>query len=187
MVEICIRQRPHELAGPSKTFASGSARPITSTHNCLAKYEEYVNFLNLSHNYKSIVKCGKVSKGLRAWKYKSHAPRSSMELLIFTFFHHYFQHFTELSLIASNFTMAPIVFITGISGYIGGQVLNDMTEKHPEYQIRGLVRNEEQQKTVTAKYPSVQTIIGDLDATEILTAEAAKANVVLRASLLLYS
>jgi nucleoside-diphosphate-sugar epimerase len=40
--------------------------------------------------------------------------------------------------------MAPKIFITGSSGYIGGQVFHDITEKQPEYQIRGLVRTEEQ-------------------------------------------
>lgn len=76
--------------------------------------------------------------------------------------------------------MAPIIFITGISGYIGGQVLKDITAKHPEYQVRGLVRNEEQQQKIAKNYPLVPTIIGDLDSTEVLTAEASQADVVLR-------
>jgi uncharacterized protein YbjT (DUF2867 family) len=76
--------------------------------------------------------------------------------------------------------MAPTIFITGISGYIGGQVLQDITSKHSEYQIRGLVRNEEQQQTIATKYPSVQIVIGDLDSADILIKEAAQADVVLR-------
>jgi uncharacterized protein YbjT (DUF2867 family) len=77
--------------------------------------------------------------------------------------------------------MAPTIFITGITGYIGGQVLHDLTKKHPEYQIRGLVRTEEQQKKIAPKYPSVKTVIGDLDSADVLKAESAKADVVLRA------
>jgi uncharacterized protein YbjT (DUF2867 family) len=76
--------------------------------------------------------------------------------------------------------MAPTIFITGISGYIGGQVLHDITEKHPQYQIRGLVRTKEQQKKIASKYPAVETVIGDLDSAEVLKAEAAKADVILR-------
>ena len=76
--------------------------------------------------------------------------------------------------------MTSTIFITGISGYIGGQFLHDVSKKHPEYQIRGLVRTEEQQKKIASKYPSVQTIIGDLDTAAILKAEATKADVILR-------
>ncbi len=75
--------------------------------------------------------------------------------------------------------MTPTIFITGISGYIGGQLLHDVFKKHPEYQIRGLVRTEDQQKQIALKYPSVQISIGDLDSAAILKAEAAKADVVL--------
>jgi hypothetical protein len=76
--------------------------------------------------------------------------------------------------------MAPTIFITGISGYIGGQFLHDVSKKHPEYQIQGLVRTEEQQKKIASKYPSIQTVIGDLDSADVLNSEAAKADVILR-------
>jgi N-acetyl-gamma-glutamylphosphate reductase len=76
--------------------------------------------------------------------------------------------------------MAPRIFMTGISGYIGGQVLHDITKRHPEYLIRGLVRTNEQQEKIAAKYPSVQTVIGDLDSADVLKAEATLADVVLR-------
>jgi hypothetical protein len=76
--------------------------------------------------------------------------------------------------------MAPRIFMTGISGYIGGQVLYDITKRYPEYLIRGLVRTNEQQKKIIEKYPSVQTVIGDLDSADLLKAEAAQADIVLR-------
>jgi hypothetical protein len=78
--------------------------------------------------------------------------------------------------------MVHIIFITGISGYIGGQVLHDITKKHPEYQVRGLVRTKEQQQQIASKYPFVKTVIGDLDSAEVLKAEAAQVDVVLRTS-----
>ena len=76
--------------------------------------------------------------------------------------------------------MAPKLFVTGVSGYIGGQFLHDVTKKHPEYQIRALVRNAEQQVKVAAEFSSVQIVVGDLDSAKTLKEEAAKADVVLR-------
>jgi hypothetical protein len=42
-----------------------------------------------------------------------------------------------------------------------------------------LVRNEEQAKIVGAAFPNVETVVGDLDDSALLEAEAAKADVVL--------
>jgi nucleoside-diphosphate-sugar epimerase len=76
--------------------------------------------------------------------------------------------------------MPPHIFITGISGYIGGQLLEDISSKHPDYQITGLVRNEDQGQKITAKYPTVRTVYGDLDSNDILVEESKKADVVLQ-------
>lgn len=78
--------------------------------------------------------------------------------------------------------MAPIIFITSISGFIGGQVLHDITKKHPQYQVRGLIRTKEQQQQIASKYPFIKTVIGDLDSAEVLKAEVAQVDVVLRTS-----
>jgi len=78
--------------------------------------------------------------------------------------------------------MAPRIFITGITGYIGGQVLHSLLSKHPDYQIRGLVRNEEQGQKLAAKYPSVQIIKGDLDSHHILVEQAKEADVIIQAA-----
>ena len=42
-----------------------------------------------------------------------------------------------------------------------------------------LVRNEEQAAIIKAAFPNVETVVGDLDDSAILEAEAAKADVVL--------
>ena len=78
--------------------------------------------------------------------------------------------------------MAPHIFITGISGYIGAQLLESLSSKHSEYQITGLVRNEDQGQKIAARYPSVQTVYGDLDSTYLLVEEAKKADVVIQAA-----
>ncbi|KAN0094037.1 NAD(P)-binding protein [Hyaloscypha variabilis] len=74
--------------------------------------------------------------------------------------------------------MAPTIFITGVSGYIGGQLLHDITKAHPEYQIRALVRTTPQLQKIATAYPSIHLVLGDLDSAEILKAEAARADVV---------
>jgi uncharacterized protein YbjT (DUF2867 family) len=76
--------------------------------------------------------------------------------------------------------MSPRIFITGVSGYIGGHVAGVIVDKHPEYELAALVRNEEQAQIIGKTWPSVETIIGDLDSHEILLEQGAKADVVLR-------
>lgn len=58
--------------------------------------------------------------------------------------------------------MSPSIFVTGISGYIGGHVVEVMAKKHPEWNIVALVRNQQQSDTVKKMLPKVETVIGDL-------------------------
>lgn len=76
--------------------------------------------------------------------------------------------------------MAPRIFITGITGYIGGQLLHNLLLKHPDYQITGLVRRDEQGDKIATKYPSVQVLKGDLDSHHILVEQAKEADVILQ-------
>jgi N-acetyl-gamma-glutamylphosphate reductase len=76
--------------------------------------------------------------------------------------------------------MAPQIFMTGVSGYIGGQLLHDMVAKHPDWHITGLVRTEEQAKKITSKHASAHLVIGDLDSSETITEQSKQANVVIR-------
>lgn len=85
-----------------------------------------------------------------------------------------------LNIIIAPFAMAPRIFITGVSGYIGGQTLASVVAKHPEYTVVGLVRNEEKKQQILAKLPSVKLVIGDLDSSDLLTEEAKTADVILR-------
>lgn len=78
--------------------------------------------------------------------------------------------------------MAPQIFISGISGYIGGQTLATLVAKHPEYSIVGLVRKEVDKETILAKYTSIKIILGDLDSAEILIEQSKQADVVIRKS-----
>jgi N-acetyl-gamma-glutamylphosphate reductase len=76
--------------------------------------------------------------------------------------------------------MAPTIFIIGVTGYIGGEVAVVFAGKHPEYNLVFLVRNSEQAKIVKARFPSSETVIGDLDSHDVLFEQGKRADVVLR-------
>ncbi|KAI1638157.1 hypothetical protein F4809DRAFT_660246 [Biscogniauxia mediterranea] len=75
--------------------------------------------------------------------------------------------------------MAPKIFLTGATGYIGGEVLYVLTRAHPEYEYAALVRNEERGKPVASQYPNVRLVYGSLEDAQVLEKEAAAADVVL--------
>lgn len=75
--------------------------------------------------------------------------------------------------------MAPKLFVTGITGYIGGSATDAIINAHPDYEIAALVRSDDKAELVKAKYPSVRVVKGDLDSADIIKAECAKADIVL--------
>ncbi|EXJ91034.1 hypothetical protein A1O1_04141 [Capronia coronata CBS 617.96] len=74
--------------------------------------------------------------------------------------------------------MAPKLLITGATGYIGGDFLYLVSQEHPDWEISCLVRNSDKGAKVAAAYPKVRLVYGDLDATEIIEAAAANADIV---------
>jgi len=76
--------------------------------------------------------------------------------------------------------MSPVIFITGASGYIGGEVVDYFTKTKQPWSLVALVRNEEQAKTIKAKYPAVKTVIGTLDDHDLLVEQGKNADVVLQ-------
>ncbi|EYE91041.1 NAD(P)-binding protein [Aspergillus ruber CBS 135680] len=71
------------------------------------------------------------------------------------------------------------IFITGTTGYIGGDVLYALTETFRSSKIMALARNESRASLITSKFPSVIPVIGDLDSTTQIESEASEADVVL--------
>ncbi|KAH6692714.1 hypothetical protein F5X68DRAFT_201453 [Plectosphaerella plurivora] len=71
------------------------------------------------------------------------------------------------------------IFLTGATGYIGGDVLNALATAHPDYTIRALVRNDAHRDVISKKYPNVQVVGGSLDDAETIAREAVEATVVL--------
>ncbi|KAI0837181.1 NAD(P)-binding protein [Hypoxylon sp. FL0890] len=74
--------------------------------------------------------------------------------------------------------MAPKIFLTGATGYIGGEALYSLNKAHPEYEYTLLVRNEERGKPVAAAYPNARLVYGTLDDVEVIEKEAAAADIV---------
>lgn len=76
--------------------------------------------------------------------------------------------------------MSPTIFVTGVSGYIGGHVVADLIKKHPEYQYTTLVRTEKQAEIIRSTWPAVGTVLGDLDNSDLLVEQGKRADVILR-------
>ena len=79
--------------------------------------------------------------------------------------------------------MAPRIFVTGVSGYIGGHFVVRLSQSHPDYHVVALVRAKAQAERVTTKFPNLETVLGDLDTHDVLVKKASKADVILRKSL----
>ncbi|KAL0935104.1 nucleoside-diphosphate-sugar epimerase [Colletotrichum truncatum] len=75
--------------------------------------------------------------------------------------------------------MAPKFFVTGATGYIGGDALFHLTHKYPDLDLALLVRSEDKAKTVQSKYPNARIVLGSLDDSDIIRREAAWADIVL--------
>ncbi|SCN66081.1 related to nucleoside-diphosphate-sugar epimerase [Fusarium fujikuroi] len=71
------------------------------------------------------------------------------------------------------------IFLTGASGYVGGQLLHELAQAHPEYTIATLVRDANAAETIAKAYPRVRTVVGDLDDSALVEQEASQALVVL--------
>ncbi|KAH0847007.1 nucleoside-diphosphate-sugar epimerase [Fonsecaea pedrosoi] len=75
--------------------------------------------------------------------------------------------------------MAVKVFITGVTGYIGGDALYALSKKHPEWEYCALIRTQEKANRVQQQYPKLRIVLGDLDDSAVLREESAKADIVL--------
>ncbi|KAL4807754.1 hypothetical protein BDV18DRAFT_135972 [Aspergillus unguis] len=75
--------------------------------------------------------------------------------------------------------MAPLkVFLTGATGYIGGDVFYLVTQSHPDWEVSVLVRNKEKGAKLASEYPNVRVVQGDLDSASIIEDETKNADIV---------
>lgn len=76
--------------------------------------------------------------------------------------------------------MPAKIFLTGATGYIGGDALYQLYQKHSDFEYALLIRTEEKAKKVQERFPKARIVIGGLDDSEILEREAAWADIVIR-------
>ncbi|KAJ5333911.1 hypothetical protein MYU51_018289 [Penicillium brevicompactum] len=76
----------------------------------------------------------------------------------------------------------PQVFLTGATGYIGGEILHVLQQANPDYDVSVLIRDQEKANKVLAAFPQVRVVLADLDNVDIIEEEARKANVVIHAA-----
>lgn len=81
--------------------------------------------------------------------------------------------------------MAPKVFVTGATGYIGGDALFHLSQKHSNFDLALLVRSEDKAKKVQSKYPNARIVLGSLEDSDTIRREAAWADIVIQESQLI--
>ncbi|KAK6499668.1 hypothetical protein TWF481_010031 [Arthrobotrys musiformis] len=74
------------------------------------------------------------------------------------------------------------VFLLGATGYLGGTILNRLITTHPNFSITAIARTQEKADKITATYPSVRTIVANLDSSDILISESSTADIIITAA-----
>ncbi|PWY96174.1 NAD dependent epimerase/dehydratase family protein [Aspergillus sclerotioniger CBS 115572] len=70
------------------------------------------------------------------------------------------------------------IFLTGASGYIGGDVLYALKTAFPDCNYTALLRDEQKAQAISKDYPDLHIILGDLDSSLILEEQAREADIV---------
>ncbi|KAH8778005.1 hypothetical protein BGZ57DRAFT_822186 [Hyaloscypha finlandica] len=74
----------------------------------------------------------------------------------------------------------PRIFVTGVSGYVGGHMMGRLLEMHPEWHVVVLVRDQAQKAIVLGRWPQLEAVIGNLDNSALMIKEGSKADAVLQ-------
>ncbi|KAL6249969.1 hypothetical protein RBB50_002270 [Rhinocladiella similis] len=74
--------------------------------------------------------------------------------------------------------MSPKAFLTGTTGYIGGDFLYLVSQRHPDWELTCLVRNSDKGAKIATSYPKVRLVYGDLDTVDLIEEEAANTDIV---------
>ncbi|KAI1438708.1 nucleoside-diphosphate-sugar epimerase [Xylaria sp. CBS 124048] len=75
--------------------------------------------------------------------------------------------------------MVTKIFLTGATGYIGGEALYSIHHAHPDFEFTLLVRNEQKANLISAQYPDAKFVYGNLDDSKIIEEAAAAADIVI--------
>ncbi|KFX91872.1 hypothetical protein V490_05679 [Pseudogymnoascus sp. VKM F-3557] len=81
----------------------------------------------------------------------------------------------------TTMSTVPKIFATGLTGYVGGDGLFCLLQKYPHWEssITALVRNAEKGALISAAYPKIKLVYGNLDDVELLEEESAEADIIL--------
>ncbi|KAK9319085.1 hypothetical protein V1517DRAFT_355377 [Lipomyces orientalis] len=74
--------------------------------------------------------------------------------------------------------MALKVFLTGATGFVGGDILYSVSRTHPDWEWTCLVRNKDKGAKAADAYPDVRLVYGDIDDVGLIEEEASKADIV---------
>lgn len=77
---------------------------------------------------------------------------------------------------------SPRIFLTGVTGFVGGSVLSYLYEAHPNVRITALVRASADAAALQAAYPNLTPIVGTLSLLSLLHSAAAAADLVIHMS-----
>ncbi|KAH6672659.1 hypothetical protein F5X68DRAFT_158375 [Plectosphaerella plurivora] len=75
--------------------------------------------------------------------------------------------------------MAVKIFLTGATGYIGGDALYQLHQSHPDFEYALLIRSQDKADKVLETYPKARIVLGGLDDSETLEREASQADIVI--------
>ncbi|KAL7904486.1 hypothetical protein GGI35DRAFT_463314 [Trichoderma velutinum] len=77
--------------------------------------------------------------------------------------------------------VAPKIFVTGVTGYVGGDAVYALLKKYPAWESSTsvLIRNIERGNLVQQAWPGVRLVVGGLDDVELLVSEALRADIIL--------
>ncbi|KAH7379115.1 hypothetical protein DE146DRAFT_671922 [Phaeosphaeria sp. MPI-PUGE-AT-0046c] len=73
------------------------------------------------------------------------------------------------------------IFLTGVTGFVGGTILSCLFKAHPSVRIKALIRNKEDARELESVYSNLTPIIGELSSLSLLTSTAAEADFVIHA------
>jgi nucleoside-diphosphate-sugar epimerase len=74
---------------------------------------------------------------------------------------------------------SPCVFLTGVTGFVGGTILSCLYKAHPSIRVKALIRREGDAKELQSVYPNLTPIIGELSSLSLLTSTAADTDFVI--------
>ncbi|CAI6333472.1 unnamed protein product [Periconia digitata] len=73
------------------------------------------------------------------------------------------------------------VFLTGVTGFVGGTILSRLLNAHPNVHVKALIRKESVAQELQSVYPNLTPIIGELSSLSLLESTAAEADFVIHA------